>query len=52
MLNCQSYDKVNLKVRRIQTMKQKKLEHKIKAVEPDSIARELELEPGLSLIHI
>lgn len=33
-------------------MKQKKLEHKIKAVEPDSIARELELEPGDVLLEI
>ena len=33
-------------------MKQKKLEHKIKAVEPDSIAQELELEPGDVLLEI
>lgn len=33
-------------------MKQKKLEHRIKAVEPDSIAQELELEPGDVLLEI
>ena len=33
-------------------MKQNKLEHKIKAVEPGSIAEELELEPGDVLLQI
>lgn len=34
------------------SMKQKKLEHKIKTVEPGSIAWELELEPGDTLLEI
>ena len=33
-------------------MKQKKFEHKIKSVEPGSIAQELELEPGDVLLAV